>query len=157
MASKEDDPGAQQGPSLQRDGVVLAIYVELVVLLYAGLTGTYHIFGYTLAVFLGTLVAMGFVRRADAWTWAPALVSTAFLIFGLTGVFLNETAVITSEEDTAFGFHPAVAFLVYVIWIPSFFIVGLGYTLAFSRLYGALRSPRRARPTSATSDTEATA
>ena len=120
--------------NLQRDGVVLVLLVFLLVMLVSGLTGAYRVFGYALVAFLGTLTGLGFVRRGDRVTWLPPLVATTVLLVSFAGMFANESAVVGDANDTVLGFQRGTAFLVYGIWIPAFFTMGLSFALLFDRL-----------------------
>lgn len=119
---------------MRRDGAVALLFVELLVLLVAGVAGWYHVFGLVLVFTIGTFAAIGFARRDDRISWGPPLAATIVLLAGLLGVFAYEDVVVRGVEDTALGFHPATAFLVYLIWLPGFFTLGLTYTLTFERL-----------------------
>lgn len=119
---------------LRRDGVVIVLLALMLVMLAAALTGAYRAFGYALVVFLGALMGLGFVRRGDPLTWAPPLVATVVLLAAFTGMFANEAAVVRDAGDTLFGFQPGTAFLVYGVWIPAFFTMGLSFALVFDRL-----------------------
>lgn len=136
-----------EGPTLRRDGVVALLFVELLVLLGAGVAGRYQLFAFVLIFTIGTFAAMGFARRDDRISWGPPMAATIVLLAGMLGVFAFEDVVVRSVEDTAFGFHPATAFLVYLIWLPGFFTLGLTYTLTFKRLRraaGAEQAERKA-------------
>lgn len=119
---------------LRRDGFILALFTLMLVLLLAGLAGAYQVFGYALVLFLGMLMALGFVRRGDAVTWVPPLVATAVLLSAFTGMFLYERATVASPADTWLGFQRGTAFLIYGVWIPAFFTMGVGFALVFDRL-----------------------
>jgi hypothetical protein len=120
----------------RRDGVVLVLLGLMLALLVAALTGAYRAFGYTLVAFLGVLMGLGFVRRREPVTWIPPVVATAVLLTAFTGMFANETAPVLSADDTVLGFQRGTAFLVYGVWIPAFFTMGLGFALVFDRLGG---------------------
>ncbi len=137
-----------EGPTVRRDGPVALIFFELLVLLVAGVAGWYHLFAFVLIFTIGTFAAIGFARRDDRMSWGPPLAGTIVLLAGMLGVFAYEDVVVRSVEDTALGFHPATAFLVYLIWLPGFFTLGLTYTLTFERLRRAVApSQPRAEPT----------
>lgn len=127
-----------EGPTFRRDGAVGLLFFELLVLLVAGVAGWYHVFGVALVFTVGTFTAIGFARRDDRLSWGPPLAATIFLMAGLLGVFAYEDVVVRGVGDTTFGFHPATAFLVYLIWLPGFFTLGLTYTLTFERLRRAV-------------------
>ena len=121
----------------RRDGFVLALLLLMVVMLVAALSGAYRVFGYGLVTFLGMLAALGFVNRRHPVTWIPPLVATTVLLVAVTGMFLNEGATVTAVDDTLLGFQPGTAFLVYGVWIPAFFTMGLGFALVFDHLTGS--------------------
>ena len=110
--------------NMARDGWVLALLTVLVVLLIASLSGAYRVFGYGLVAFIGIMTARGFAER-DRTTWLPPLIATLVLLVSLTGLFRYEGAQVTSVADTMLGFQPGTAFLVYGVWIPAFFTLGL--------------------------------
>lgn len=118
----------------RRDGFVLMLLLLMMLMLISALSGAYRVFGYGLVTFLGMLAALGFVRRRRPATWIPPLVATAVLLVAMTGMFLNETASVSGVEDTLLGFQPGTAFLVYGVWIPAFFTMGLGFALVFDHL-----------------------
>jgi hypothetical protein len=120
--------------NLRRDGFIIALLVLMLVLLASALTGSYRLFGYTLVAFLGMLMGLGFVRRRDPVTWVPPLIATAVLAVAFTGMFTHEHAVVTDARDTVLGFQRGTAFLVYGVWIPAFFTMGLAFALLFDRL-----------------------
>lgn len=122
------------GIDLRRDGFALGLLILMVVLLGSALSGAYRFFGYTLVLFLGMLMGLGFVRRGDRVTWAPPIIAASVLMISFAGMFANEGMVVASIEDTVLGFQPATAFLVYGVWIPAFFTMGLGFTAIFDRL-----------------------
>lgn len=137
-----------EGPTVRRDGPVALLFFELVVLLVAGVAGWYHVFAFVLIFTIGTFAAIGFARRDDRMSWGPPLAATIVLAIGMLGVFAYEDVVVRGVEDTAFGFHPATAFLVYLIWLPGFFTLGLTYSLTFERLRRAVASERPQREAS---------
>lgn len=120
--------------NLRRDGLVVAVLVCMLVMLVAGLAGAYRVFGYALVAFLGTLMGLGFIRRGDRVTWLPPLLATTVLLVSLAGMFANESAVVRDASDTVLGFQRGTAFLIYGIWIPAFFTMGLSFALVFDRL-----------------------
>jgi hypothetical protein len=117
-----------------RDGFVFGLLALMLAMLAAALTGAYRVFGYALVVFLGMLMGLGFVRRRDLATWVPPVVATAVLLVSLSGMFAYESATVDEAADTILGFHPGTAFLVYGVWIPAFFTMGLSFALVFERL-----------------------
>jgi hypothetical protein len=117
-----------------RDGFVLALLVVMLLMLAAALSGAYRLFAYALVAFLGMLIGLGFVRRTDRATWIAPLIATTVLFLAFTGMFLNEHAAVHDAGDTLLGFQPGTAFLVYGIWIPAFFTMGLSFALLFDRL-----------------------
>lgn len=120
--------------SLRRDGFVLGLLVLMLVLLVSALTGAYRVFGYTLVAFLAMLMGLGFLRRGDPVTWVPPVLATVVLAIAFTGMFVNEGSVVRDGGDTVLGFQPGTAFLVYGIWIPAFFTMGLSFALVFNHL-----------------------
>jgi hypothetical protein len=135
--------GAEERPSVTRDGAVAVLFFELLGLLVTGIIGAYHAFGVLLVLTIGTFAALGFGRRGDLLSWTPPLAATVILMAGLVGVYAFENVVVAGAQDTRLGFHPATAFLVYVIWIPGFFTLGLTYTLCFERLFRHASPPRQ--------------
>jgi hypothetical protein len=118
----------------RRDGFVLLLLAVMLVMLGAALTGAYRTFGYALVAFVGLLTGLGCIRRGDPLTWAPPVVATVVLVAAFVGMFANETAVVRQSDDTILGFQPGTAFLVYGVWIPAFFTMGVGFALIFDRL-----------------------
>jgi len=118
----------------RQDRFVLGLLVVMLVLLVSAVTGAYQVFGYTLVAFLGMLMALGFVRRADPVTWVPPIVATAVLFISFAGMFANETRPVMSARDTVLGFQPGTAFLIYGVWIPAFFTMGVAFALVSPRL-----------------------
>lgn len=116
------------------DRFVIALLVVMLAMLCAALSGAYRVFGYALVTFLGMLMGLGFVRRGDRRTWGPPVVATSVLLIALTGMFLNEGVSVSDPSDTLLGFQPGTAFLVYGLWIPAFFTMGLSMTWMFDRL-----------------------
>jgi hypothetical protein len=110
---------------LRRDGFVLALLVLMVVLLVSALAGSYRAFGYALVVFLG-----------DPVTWAPPVLATTVLLVAFAGMFTYETAAVHDVHDTLLGFQKGTAFLIYGVWIPAFFTMGVTFALVFDRLTG---------------------
>jgi hypothetical protein len=116
------------------DRFVMALLAVMVAMLAAAVTGAYRVFGYALVTFLGMLMGLGFVRRGDRATWGPPATAISVLLVAFTGMFLNESSPVESSADTVLGFQAGTAFLVYGVWIPAFFTMGLGMTLSFDRL-----------------------
>jgi len=122
--------------SPRRDGFVLLVAVLLVVMLGAGVTGAYRLFGYALVGLLGLLVGLAFVRQGKPLTWIPPILATVVLAAGMRGMFVNESVVVRSVADTVLGFHPGTAFLIYAVWIPAFFTLGVAFAVMFPHLTG---------------------
>lgn len=122
--------------NLRRDGFVLLLLVVMIVMLGAALTGAYRAFGYALVALVGLLIALGFVRRDDPLTWLPPAIATAVLLAAFVGMFAGESAVVRDVNDTVLGFQRGTAFLIYGVWIPAFFTMGLAFALLFGRLHG---------------------
>ena len=122
--------------SIRRDGFVLLVAALLVIMLGTGLTGSYRLFGYSLTGLLGLLVGLAFVRQGKPVTWLPPVVATVVLAVGMTGMFVNESVVVRSVADTVLGFHPGTAFLIYAVWIPAFFTLGVSFAVLFPQLTG---------------------
>lgn len=122
------------GIVVRRDGVVLVLLALMLVMLAAAVTGAYRVFGYALVGLVGTLMALGFVRRGDPVTVVPPVLATGVLLLAFTGMFTNEHAAVRSPDDTLLGFQPGTAFLVYGVWIPAFFTMGVSFALLFHRL-----------------------
>jgi hypothetical protein len=119
---------------LRRDGFVLVLLTLMLVLLGAAVTGAYRVFGYGLVAFVGLMTGLGFMRRHDPVTWVPPLLTTAVLLIAFTGLFANEAAIVQGASDTILGFHPGTAFLVYGVWVPALFTLGVGFALLFDRV-----------------------
>lgn len=120
--------------ALRRDGFVLALLVVLIVLLVSGLAGAPRVFGYALVFFFGLLMGLGFVRWRRPATWWPPVVATAVLLLSFAGMFANEAAPVRDVGDTVLGFQPGTAFLVYGVWLPAFFTMGVAFALVFPHL-----------------------
>ncbi|MDH4124721.1 MAG: hypothetical protein OEW64_02240 [Gammaproteobacteria bacterium] len=116
------------------DQVVALLFVIVLVLLVSGLTGAHWVFAYALVTWLGVLAGIGFIRPGDRRTWLAALLVFLGLALGMTGVLVNESVIVTTTADTVLGFHPGTASLVYGIWIPALFTIGLAFVLLFDRL-----------------------
>jgi hypothetical protein len=116
---------------------MITLLVVMLLMLTAALTGRYRVFGYGLVAFLGMLMGLGFVRGGNRATWGPPIVATFVLLLAFSGMFLYEDAPVRDAADTLLGFQPGTAFLVYGVWIPAFFTMGLGFTLLFDHLAAA--------------------
>ncbi len=128
---------------LRTDGPVLALFLLALVLLGAGLTGAYRLFGYALVAFLGVLFGIGFVRKAAPVTWVPPVVATAVLLASFVGLFAYEADPVRHLGDTVLGFQRGTAFLVYGVWLPAFFTLGVAFALVFPHLGDPREAPRR--------------
>ena len=140
MPTSRFDPG--------QDAFVLATFVLLIVMLAAGLTGAYGLFAYALVGLFGAFIGRGLLVRGAVATWAVTIVAVLVLLGSVAGMLGQETFVVRSVEDTVLGFHPATAYLVYGIWIPAFFTLGVGFALVFEHLEraGADESADQVRP-----------
>jgi hypothetical protein len=118
----------------RRDGVVLAMGVGMTAMLVAALVGSPEAFGYSLVGVLGLFMGLGFVRAHDPVTWLPPAVATLVLLLATTGIFVYDDTTVASADDTVGGFQTGTAFLVYGLWIPAFFTLGVGFSLVFDRL-----------------------
>jgi hypothetical protein len=121
---------------LRRDGFVLLLLLVLVVLLGSGLVGAYHVFGYALVAFVGVMTGLGFIRRGDAATWGPPVLASTVLFGAFTGMVAYEAAAVHSAADTVLGFQRGTAFLIYGVWIPALFTMGISFSLLFDRVNG---------------------
>lgn len=119
------------------NAVVLALLLACVTMLGAAVTGSPAVFAFGTVVVLGLLAGLAFVRRADVTTWVPPIVATLVLAVAMTGVFLEQATPVNGVADTVAGFQAGTAFLVYGIWVPAFFTLGLGFALVFHRLDAA--------------------
>ena len=122
--------------NLRRDGYVLALFVLMAVLLVSGLSGAYQVFGYALMAYIGISLAMGYVRSGRPITWVPPLVTTALLFIALIGMFAYQSTPVFDAGDTVLGFQPGTAFLIYVLWVPAFFTLSLGFVWIFRQWLG---------------------
>jgi hypothetical protein len=125
----------------RRDGMALAVLVLSIVMIASGLTGHSHVFGYAVALFIGLLAARGFGRPRDPVTWWPPAVATLVLLASLAGAFALETARVDDAADTVLGFQAGTAFVIYGVWIPAFFTLGVTYVLLFDRLADRTPTP----------------
>ncbi len=117
-----------------QDGFVAATFIALIVLLVAGLSGAHHLFGYALVGLFGAFIGRGLARHGKPVTWFAAGLATLVLLVAMAGVLRNEGVIVTDVTDTVGGFHPGTAFLVYGIWIPALFTLGIGFALVFTLL-----------------------
>jgi hypothetical protein len=117
-----------------QDGFVAATFAILLVMLAAGLTGAHQWFAYGLVALCGVFIGRGFVRRGKPVTWGAAGLATSVLFFAMAGILRNEGVIVDDVTDTVGGFHPGTAFLVYGIWIPALFTLGIGFALLFNTL-----------------------
>jgi hypothetical protein len=124
-----------------QDVVVALLFILMAVLLVSGLTGAHWVFAYGTVAWLGMLAGVGFVRAAEPFTWFAAIMAFTCLLLGMTGVLLNESVIVRSAADTVLGFHPGTASLVYGIWVPPLFTLGLAFVLLFDRLAGQEGNP----------------
>jgi hypothetical protein len=120
--------------NFRRDRVALGVLVLAIVMIASGLAGNSRVFGYSVALFIGLLAGLGFARQRDAHTWWPPMVATLVLVVSLAGAFAFESVPVESVDDTVLGFQAGTAFVVYGVWIPAFFTLGLTYALVFDRL-----------------------
>jgi len=120
--------------NFQRDRVALAVLTLAIVMIASGLAGNSRVFGYSVVLFIGLLAGLGFARQRDARTWWPPIVATLVLLVSLAGAFAFESVPVEGVADTVLGFQAGTAFLVYGVWIPAFFTLGLTYVLVFDRL-----------------------
>lgn len=120
--------------NLRRDGFVLLVLAVLTLMLAAAVTGAYRVFGYGFVALLGLLLAIGFARPGDRRTWWPPVLATSVLAVAFTGMFRFEAQPVRQVADTWLGFQAGTAFLIYGVWIPAFFTLGLSFALLFNRL-----------------------
>lgn len=116
------------------DGVVALLFFLVLLLLVSGLLGMHWVFAYALVAWLGVLAGIGFIRAGEPRTWFAAVLVFACLALGMTGILVNEGAIVSSAADTILGFHPGTASLVYGIWVPGFFTLGVAFVVLFDRL-----------------------
>jgi hypothetical protein len=126
----------------RRDGVVIILLIGFIALLAAALTGAEQVFAYGLVLVLGLFVGLGFVRRHDPLTWIPPALVVGVLLVAFRGMFANQDVPITSAVDAVGGFQAATAYLVYGLWVPAFFTMGLAFSLLFDRLSGDVDESR---------------
>ena len=117
-----------------QDGFVAATFAILLVMLAAGLTGAHHLFAYGLVALCGVFIGRGFVRSGKPVTWVAAGVATLVLLVAMAGILRNEGVIVDDVTDTVGGFHPGTAYLIYGIWIPALFTLGVGFALVFNVL-----------------------
>lgn len=130
--------------NFRRDAPALAVLVLAVVMIAAGLSGRAQVFGYAVVLFIGLFAGIGFVRRHDGATLWPPVVATIVLVVSLAGAFAYQAAPVGSASDTVLGFQTGTAFVIYGIWIPAFFTLGLTFVLLFDRLGPQSPSARQA-------------
>ena len=118
----------------RRDGFIGVLLVVMLLMLGAALTGAYRMFGYGFVALVALLLAAGFVQDAERPTWWPPVLATTVLVVALTGLFAMEATPVNTAADTWLGFQPGTAFLIYGVWIPPFFTIGLTFALVFDRL-----------------------
>jgi len=116
------------------DLVVGLLFVLMLVLLASGLTGAHWVFAYAIVTWLGVLAGMGFARAGQPRTWFAAVLFFVVMFLGMTGILQNESAVVTSPADTVLGFQAGTASLIYGVWVPGFFTIGVAFVLLFNRL-----------------------
>lgn len=116
------------------DLVVGLLFVLMLVLLVSGLMGAHWVFAYGIVMWLGVLAGLGFVRAGQRRTWIAAALVFIGLFLGMTGILQNESVVVTSPADTVLGFQPGTASLIYGVWVPGFFTIGVAFVLLFDRL-----------------------
>jgi len=116
------------------DLVVGLLFVLMLVLLASGLAGAHWVFAYAIVTWLGTLAGMGFARAGQPRTWLAAALVFVVMFLGMTGILQNESAVVTSAADTVLGFQAGTASLIYGVWVPGFFTIGVAFVLLFDRL-----------------------
>lgn len=126
MTSSRFDPG--------QDVFVLATFVFLVAMLLAGLTGAHAAFAYAMVGLFGAFIGRGLLVRGALATWVVTGVACLVLLGSVAGMLAQESFIVRSVSDTVLGFHPATAYLVYGIWIPAFFTLGVGFALVFEHL-----------------------
>ena len=122
------------GINIRRDGFVVVLLVVMILMLGAALTGAYRVFGYGFVSFVSLLLVGGFVQDADRPSWWPPVLATVVLLVAFTGMFAMEAVTVQTRADTWLGFQPGTAFLIYGVWIPAFFTIGLTFALVFNRL-----------------------
>jgi hypothetical protein len=133
--------------NFRRDRVALGVLALAIAMIAAGLTGNSRVFGYSVVLFIGLLAGLGFVRRHDTTTWWPPAVATLVLVVSLAGAFAFEASRVDSAADTVLGFQAGTAFVIYGIWIPAFFTLGLTFVLVFDRLDDADASSANGKAT----------
>ena len=114
--------------------MVLALLIVFVTMLAAAIMGSPAVFASGTIVVLGLLSGLAFVRRRDWVTWVPPVAATLVLTVAMTGVFLEQATPVETVHDTIGGFQAGTAFLIYGIWIPAFFTLGVGFAAVFNRL-----------------------
>ena len=119
------------------NAVVFALLLVAVTMLGAAVTGSPAVFAFGTVAVLGLLAGLAFVRETDAATWVPPIVATLVLAIAMTGLFLEQATPVNSVADTVPGFQAGTTFLIYGIWVPAFFTLGLGFAAVFHRLDAA--------------------
>lgn len=122
-------------PDHTDDAVVFILLLVFVVMLAAALLGSPTVFAYGTVGALAGFMGIALVRRRDSVTWVPPIAATLVLLGAVTGIFVYQDSPVRSPADTVGGFQTATAFVVYGIWIPAFFTVGVGFAAVFDRLY----------------------
>jgi hypothetical protein len=92
------------------------------------------VFGYAVVLFVGLLAGLGFVRLHARPTWWPPAVATLVLLVSLTGAFMFEASPVNDVGDTTLGFQTGTAFVIYGVWLPALFTLGVTYVLLFDYL-----------------------
>jgi hypothetical protein len=135
MSTSGGSPGADVSQRFtNEDAVVGLLFVLMLLLLVSGLAGAHRVFAYGIVAWLGVLSGIGFVRAGVPSTWIAAALVFIGLSLGMTGVLLNESVIVRSAADTVLGFHPGTASLIYGIWAPPLFTLGVAFVLLFDRL-----------------------
>jgi hypothetical protein len=122
--------------NLRRDGHIVALFILMVVLLVSGLAGAYQVFGYALMAYIGVSLAMGYVRSGRPITWVPPVVTTVLLFISVIGMFAYQSTPVLSADDAVLGFQLGTTFLIYVLWVPMFFTLSLGFVWIFGDWIG---------------------
>lgn len=128
--------------SRPRDTFVLVLLLVFVTMLMAAVLGSPTAFAYGTIVALGLFMGLAFVRRDDPVTAIPPLAATLVLLVAMTGLLLYQDTPVHSVDDTVGGFQHGTAFLIYGIWIPAFFTLGVGFAAVFNRLEDPSRRER---------------
>lgn len=126
---------------LRRDAMALAVLALSIVMIGTGLTGHARVFGYAVALFIGVLAGRGFARPRDPLTWWPPVFATVVLVASLAGAFAFEATRVEAAADAVLGFQAGTAFVIYGVWLPAFFTLGVTSVLLFNRLADAAPPP----------------